>query len=288
MSVSNILTTSSGGSNATKESIGLGNADNTSDLNKPISTAVQNALNLKVNIGDAFNSASTITFYMGNNTLSTPIANTLNSIAPYPLYINEFEVLATVSNSSSVIMNTYISEPIAIAVIKAGYYNYHHWIKHDTSGALATITYRWSLYHEDSTSTVIFTHTTNAILSTTYIDYPLSINQPSPIPCLPTDRLYLEIVTATTSVTPINISYIQGGLARNCTIVTPIDGGINSITQSALNLKSNITNPTFQGTITTGVGSNLAPPLKFMTGALLTTPVAGALEFDGTNLYITM
>ena len=36
----------------TKTDIGLGNVDNTSDLNKPISTATQNALNTKANIVD--------------------------------------------------------------------------------------------------------------------------------------------------------------------------------------------------------------------------------------------
>ena len=38
--------------NTTKADIGLGNVDNTSDLNKPISTATQNALNTKANIDD--------------------------------------------------------------------------------------------------------------------------------------------------------------------------------------------------------------------------------------------
>lgn len=36
----------------TKSDVGLGNVDNTSDLNKPISTATQNALNLKANASD--------------------------------------------------------------------------------------------------------------------------------------------------------------------------------------------------------------------------------------------
>ena len=36
----------------TKADIGLGNVDNTSDLNKPISTATQLALNTKANIND--------------------------------------------------------------------------------------------------------------------------------------------------------------------------------------------------------------------------------------------
>lgn len=41
-----------GNINITKDSIGLGNVDNTSDANKPISTATQNALNLKANTSD--------------------------------------------------------------------------------------------------------------------------------------------------------------------------------------------------------------------------------------------
>lgn len=47
-----------------KASVGLGNVDNTSDANKPISTAVQNALNAKANLsgGNTWN---------GNQTLST-------------------------------------------------------------------------------------------------------------------------------------------------------------------------------------------------------------------------
>ena len=38
----------------TKEEVGLGNADNTSDLNKPISTATQNALDLKADKSELF------------------------------------------------------------------------------------------------------------------------------------------------------------------------------------------------------------------------------------------
>ena len=45
----------------TKSNIGLGNVDNTSDANKPISTAQQNALNLKVNkAGDTMTGALTL------------------------------------------------------------------------------------------------------------------------------------------------------------------------------------------------------------------------------------
>jgi hypothetical protein len=47
-------------SGITKSMVGLGNVDNTSDANKPISTATQTALNLKVNISDT---ASMLTPY---------------------------------------------------------------------------------------------------------------------------------------------------------------------------------------------------------------------------------
>lgn len=49
----------------TKASVGLGNVDNTSDLNKPISTATQTALNLKEN---AFAAGTTDQFFIGNKT----------------------------------------------------------------------------------------------------------------------------------------------------------------------------------------------------------------------------
>lgn len=42
----------------TKAQVGLGNVDNTSDANKPVSTATQSALNLKANTADLGNSAT--------------------------------------------------------------------------------------------------------------------------------------------------------------------------------------------------------------------------------------
>ena len=52
-----------------KNSVGLGNVDNTSDLLKPISTATQTALNAKANIsGQVFTGAISATNLSGNNT----------------------------------------------------------------------------------------------------------------------------------------------------------------------------------------------------------------------------
>ena len=51
----------SGDVNLTKTDIGLGNVDNTSDINKPVSTAQQAALDNKVNVSDIANDLTTTT-----------------------------------------------------------------------------------------------------------------------------------------------------------------------------------------------------------------------------------
>lgn len=45
----------------TKENVGLGNVDNTSDVNKPVSTATQNALNLKADAVNVYTKTETNT-----------------------------------------------------------------------------------------------------------------------------------------------------------------------------------------------------------------------------------
>lgn len=49
-----------------KSSVGLNNVDNTSDLSKPISVAMQNALNLKLNITDFQNQLDASTIDQGD------------------------------------------------------------------------------------------------------------------------------------------------------------------------------------------------------------------------------
>ena len=45
---------------------------------------------------------------------------------------------------------------------------------------------------------------------------------------------------------------------------------------------------TLTGGLTLATNSLTVFPIKFVAGPLLTTPVAGVMEFDGTNLYITV
>ncbi len=61
--INNHIANKSNPHSVTKSQIGLGNVDNTSDANKPISTATQNALNKKVNSTDVYNSQTRYTIY---------------------------------------------------------------------------------------------------------------------------------------------------------------------------------------------------------------------------------
>jgi hypothetical protein len=45
--------------------------------------------------------------------------------------------------------------------------------------------------------------------------------------------------------------------------------------------------PTFTGTVTMSGGSTILAPIKLTAGSNLTTPIAGAMEYDGTNLYFS-
>lgn len=59
--------------------------------------------------------------------------------------------------------------------------------------------------------------------------------------------------------------------------------GLNTLVSA----RATIASPTFTGTVTMPSGTVSAAALKLAAGTNLTTPQAGAVEFDGTNLYFT-
>lgn len=94
--------------NITKANIGLGNVDNTSDANKPISTATQTALDLKADLTAIANfitkSVNDLTYYYNKTDIDGKITTINNNISAIPKFaIEVVENLPTSDISSTTI-----------------------------------------------------------------------------------------------------------------------------------------------------------------------------------------
>ena len=90
--------------NITKANIGLGNVDNTSDANKPISAATQTALNLKADLTDIANfitkSVNDLTYYYNKTEIDGKITTINNNISKIPKFAIEVVENLPTSNIS--------------------------------------------------------------------------------------------------------------------------------------------------------------------------------------------
>lgn len=83
------------------------------------------------------------------------------------------------------------------------------------------------------------------------------------------------------TVDSAEISHLNG-------VTSPIQAQLEGKASAAsVALKANINSPSFTGTVTLPTGTSLEAPIKFASGTLSTNPIAGAMEYDGTNFYIT-
>ncbi|MFZ9938126.1 MAG: tail fiber domain-containing protein [Luteolibacter sp.] len=65
------------------------------------------------------------------------------------------------------------------------------------------------------------------------------------------------------------------------------DKPVSTLQQAALDLKAPLASPTFTGVVSFSAGTAITAPIRLATGTNLSTPVPGAVEFDGSLLYIT-
>jgi hypothetical protein len=100
-------------------------------------------------------------------------------------------------------------------------------------------------------------------------------------------------VTGTQAATTIADATVTGKVLTGFTSasgsVTASDTLLSAISKLDGNtaLKAPLASPTFTGSVTLPAGSATAAPLLLQTGTSLTTPTFGALEFDGTNVFVT-
>ena len=98
-----------------KNQVGLGNVDNTSDIDKPISTATQNALNLKLNTPTLIAANSNLNsyvdgglYYTNSNSLASTIRNAPTNVAFSLLVEKHIGTKQTVTAYTSVGVQTWV------------------------------------------------------------------------------------------------------------------------------------------------------------------------------------
>jgi len=85
------------------------------------------------------------------------------------------------------------------------------------------------------------------------------------------------------------VSGISAGMVGlgNVSNTVDADKPVSTTQQAALDLKAPLDSPTFTGTVLIPAGTSTEAPMRLASGNTLTTPVEGAVEFDGSRLYIT-
>ena len=100
-------------------------------------------------------------------------------------------------------------------------------------------------------------------------------------------------VTGGQATTTIADATVTGKLLTGLASTTGIVLGTDTILSAMGKLKGNsallapLASPTFTGTVRLPAGTTTAAPMIFTSGTKLATPVAGALEFDGSQLWVT-
>ena len=100
-------------------------------------------------------------------------------------------------------------------------------------------------------------------------------------------------VTGGQATTTIADATVTGKLLTGLASTTGIVLGTDTILSAMGKLKGNsallapLASPTFTGTVRLPAGTTTAAPMILTSGSKLTTPVAGALEFDGSQLWVT-
>ena len=204
----------------TKSMVGLGNVDNTSDANKPVSSATQTALNLKANTADiaelaqdAVNTA--IVAGTGLDKTYDDLANTITIDIDSTVTTNDGSQTLTNKTLTSPVINT----PTGITKSDVGLANVNN-----TSDANKPIS--------TATQTALDAKLASATAATTYA----------------------PIANPTFTGTVAGITKSMVGLA-NVDNTTDAGKPVSTATQTALDLKAPLANPTFTGTVTLPTGT---------------------------------
>ena len=212
--------------------VGLGNVDNTSDANKPVSTAGQTALNLKANLASPT--------FTGTPTLPT------GTIATTQTAGNNSTAVATTAFVSTAVANLVASAPAALNTLD----ELAAALGDDANFATTVAT---SIGLKAPIDSPTFTGTVSGISATMVglgnVDNTSDANKPVSTAQQTALNLKANLASPTFTGTVSGISATMVGLG-NVDNTSDANKPVSTATQTALNLKANLASPTFTGTVT--------------------------------------
>jgi len=228
--------------------IGLGNVDNTSDLNKPISTATQTALNLKLDANssiDALNDV-TITSPIVNQILQWNGSQWINAsgsvvnagpgvvyfLTDTPAGFGTYEYMSktpdglaeiqetVVVNNNTVLIHEYMSD-VAVnkTTIDAGIWEFNLFGYVDTLNANFVV----DVYKRTTggTETLLFSAETE-LISWTAVDLSSVTTVQQQFTCDATDKLVVKVSGKTTQTSNVTLKLVHSGTTHYSHIHTPL------------------------------------------------------------------
>jgi arginine deiminase len=250
-------------SGLTKSTVGLGNLDNTSDANKPVSTAQQTALNLKANLASPTFTGTVTVPDLSANDNSSKSANTKyvdtaisNLISSAPSALNTLNELATALGNDanySTTITTALATKGALSANQtwSGDNTYSgNIVLNGTNLNTRLTTDETNITNLQSlTNKMAYNPTTNTMTMNEKVIVALdeSLNGNVTIGDAGTDILTVNSAT-TFNGTVSGLTKSTVGLG-NLDNTSDVNKPVSTAQQTALNLKANLASPTFTGTV---------------------------------------
>ena len=265
----------------TKSDVGLGNLDNTSDANKPVSTAGQTALDLKANLASPTFTGTPLSTTASPLTNSTQIATTAYTDAAVAAIVNGAPALLNTLNELSVAIGDSVdAQGLAIAIgnklplaggtmtgaIAMGTSKITGLGEPTANGDASTKKYvddqntlgetLFTLHVDNTTSVHGITDTAN-LATKTYADSSTSTHAGltathgatgAVVGTTNTQTLTNKTLTSPTINTPSGITKSDVGL-DHVDNTSDANKPVSTAGQTALDLKANLASPTFTGTV---------------------------------------
>ena len=284
-------------SGVTKTMVGLGNVDNTSDANKPVSTAAQTALDLKANTADV---TSTLNLKANTTDVNTALATKLDKVTGKELSTNDYTTAEKTKLAAITGTNTGDQDLSALAT------NTALALKANTTDVNTALNLKLDVTGNASSATKLATtRNINGVAFDGSVDITVTANAGT----LTGTTLATNVVNSSLSgvgtITSgtwsgTTIAVAKGGTGTNNGSIT----GTSALTFAAGGTNENISiKPTGTGSVIVGTGTLtptssaaldinsitqgfLPPRLTTTQRDLITTPVAGLTIWNITNTQL--